>query len=201
MAVAEPWPIDYLKPRAATYHLAPRTTAGTVSTSGFTQRVSVPIHSWLITYENILVWNEEQIRVWDAYESYLDGGATPIRVPLVGYTMPPGANPGFATGVSPVGSTTMTVHRDSGLIVAGHHFGTSQERLYRTFGTTDLGGGNFSFSFRPPLRDHVAAGASIWFDNLYVRCRLATDDEMTLKLEPGRMGTATVRFVEDPTYE
>jgi hypothetical protein len=197
--VAQPWPIEYLKPRAATYHLAPRTTAGTVSTSGFTQRVSVPIHSWLITYENILVWTEEQIRVWDAYEAYLDGGATPILVPLFGYPGSTGAD-GTSTALHPVGSTTMTVHRTGGPIVAGHHFSVG-ERLYRTFGTSALGGDNYSFSIRPPLRDQIFVGTTLYFNDLQVRCRLATDDEMTLRQEPGRMGSATVRFVEDPSSD
>jgi len=193
----QPWPIDYLKPRSATYHLAPRTTAGTVSTSGFTQRVSVPIHAWLITYEDILVYSEEQIRVWDAYEAYLDGGATPILVPLVGYAL--GAN-ALAVGSFPVGATVMTVYRPDAPVISGNHF-TVGERLYRSFGTTDLGGHNYSFSFRPPLRDAIPSGLAISFDMLHVRCRLASDDEMTLKQTPGRYGTATVRFVEDPNTD
>ena len=44
----------------------------------------------------------------------------------------------------------MTVGRADGSIVAGHQFSIN-ERLYRAFGTTDLGGGYYSFSFRPHL--------------------------------------------------
>jgi hypothetical protein len=195
--VTEPWPIGYLRPRNVTRHLAPRTTAGTVSASGFTQRVSVPAHCWYITYENILVATPEQIRVWDAYEAFLEGGAVPILVPLIGDASY-GSDTGYASaGPYAKGAAVMTVGRADGPILAGHHFSIN-ERLYRTFGVTDLGGGYYNFSFRPPLRDDVPNGWAVWFAALQVKCRLMTDDEMTLKLEPGRMGTASVRFVEDP---
>lgn len=197
--MTEPWPIDYLKPRNITRHLAPRTTAGTVAASGFTQRVSVPAQSWTIIYEGILVATPEQIRVWDAYEVYLEGGSVPILVPLVGDASE-GTDTGYTSGAYARGAGVMTVGRAYGPIVAGHHFSIN-ERLYRCFGTTDLGGGYYSFSFRPPLRDDVPNGWPVFFAALQCKCRLATDDEMTLKLEPGRMGTGNVRFVEDPNVD
>lgn len=194
--MTEPWPISYLRPRNVTRHLLPRTTAGTVSTSGFTQRVSVPAHAWVITYEGILVATPEQIRVWDAYEVYLEGGSVPILVPLIGEGNY-GADTGYTSGAYARGATVMTVGRSYGPIIAGYHFSIN-ERLYRCFGTTDMGGGYYNFSFRPPLRDDVPNAYPVWFAALQVKCRLATDDEMTLKLEPGRIGTANVRFFEDP---
>ncbi len=196
---AEFWPIAYLRPRSITRHIAPRTTAGTVSTAGFTQRVSVPIHSWLITYHDILVGTAEQLRVWDAYEAYLDGGSRPILVQLIGDATTSTPD-GTAVGASVVGATTMTVQRIGAAIVPGAHF-SIQERLYRLFGVTALGSDQYSFSFVPPLRDAHADAWPIWFNSLHCRCRLATDDEMTLQIDPARMGTATVRFVEDPSSD
>ena len=196
--MTEPWPIQYLMPRNITRHLAPRTTAGTVATSGFTQRVSVPNHGWLITYEEILLHTEDQIRTWDAYEAYLDGGATPITVPLVGDSH--GATDGVTVAAYPAGATVMQIYREAPGVQAGWHF-TIGERLYRCFGVTALPSNNYQFSFRPPLRDAVAFSAAVSFTALFCRCRLFSDDEMTLKLEPGRYATGTVRFVEDPNTD
>jgi hypothetical protein len=194
--LTEPWPITYLRPRNITRHLLPRTTAGTVSASGFTQRIAVAAHAWVITYEGILVATEEQIRVWDAYEVYLEGGSVPILVPLIGDGTT-GPN-GTTVGAYSAGAGVMTVNRPApGQIIAGNHFSIN-ERLYRCFGTTDLGSGNFSFSFRPPLRESVPTGWPVYFNSLQCKCRLGSDDEMILKLEPGRIGTANVRFFEDP---
>lgn len=197
--MTEPWPIAYLRPRNVIRHLAPRTAAGTVATSGFTQRVSIPAQSWMIVYENILVATAEQIRVWDAYEVYLEGGSVPILVPLVGDASD-GAATGSTWGAYPRGAAVMTAYRAVGEIVAGHHFSIN-ERLYRCFGTTNLSGGYYSFSFRPPLREDVPENWPLYFAALQCKCRLATDDEMTLTLEPGRIGSATIRFVEDPNTD
>lgn len=197
--MTEPWPIDYLRPAGITRHLGPRTTAGTVSTSGFTQRITVPIHNWQITYHDILVGTPEQLRVWDAYEAYIEGGATPILVPLIGDTTT-GTPDGTSVGAYPVGATVMTVQRIGAPIVAGMHFGI-QERLYRCFGTTALGSDQYSFSFRPPLRLGHPDGWPIWFNSMSCKCRLASDDEMTLRINQAKQGVATVRFVEDPNED
>ena len=195
--MTEPWPISYLRPRNVTRHLAPRTTAGTVSASGFTQRVSVPAHAWIITYEGILVASEEQIRVWDAYEAFLEGGSVPILVPLVNEVGIVGTVNGTTVGASAAGAALLTVNRVGAAVVAGMHFSIG-ERLYRAFGTSPAGSDNYTMSIRPPLREAVAAGAAVLFSTLHCKCRLATDDEMMLKLEAGRMGTGNVRFFEDP---
>lgn len=197
--MTQAWPIDYLRPRNVTRHLAPRTTAGTVAASGFTQRVAVPASSWTIIYEGILVATEEQIRVWDAFEAYLEGGSVPILVPLVGDAHY-GADTGSVSGAYPAGTAQMTVARSFGPLLAGHHFSIN-ERLYRAYGVTDLGGGYYNTSLSPPLRDDVPDLWPVYFAALQCRCRLASDDEMMLKLEPGRMGTGNVRFVEDPNTD
>ena len=197
--MTEPWPITHLRPRNITRHMSPRSTAGTVAASGFTQRVSVPAQSWTIIYEGILVATEEQIRVWDYTEVYLEGGSVPILVPLVGdghY----GADTGDVSGAVAAGSTVMTVGRAYGGILGGYHFSIN-ERLYRVVGVTDVGGGYYNFTFRPPLREDVPSGWPVFFAALQCKCRLASDDEMTMKIEAGRMGTATVRFVEDPNAD
>lgn len=193
------WPVSVLRPRNVTRHLAARTTAGTVSASGFTQRVSVPAQAWIISYESILVATEEQIRAWAAYEAYLEGGAVPILVQLVGDPGPtdPAGDSGTVVGDNLAGDTGITVTRAVVPVLPGHHFSIG-ERLYRVAGANDLGGGQYFANFRPPLREAVANGSAVSFRTLVVKCRLATDDEMILKLEPGRIGVGNARFLEDP---
>lgn len=195
--MTEPWPVSVLKPRNVTRHLAPRTTAGTVSASGFTQRVSVPAQAWVITYEGILVATEEQVRLWDSFGTYLEGGAVPVLVQLVGDPGTPGPD-GVAVGDAAAGVVSLRVSRVGAAVLAGQHF-TIGERLYRVLGVTVFGGDQYDLFFRPPLREPSLNGYLVSFNNLLVKCRLATDDEMILKLEPGRIGVGNVRFFEDPT--
>ncbi len=189
------WPYTFLKPTTITRHLAPRTTVGTVAISGFTQRVSPGAHAWNIQYGNILIWTAEQLRWWDYIAGILDGGANPVYVYLLGED-----NGGSVNGTVPsaqgVGSTSITLSR-SVPILAGHHFSIDQH-LYRVIGASPTSGSEYAVTIRPPLRANITVGGTAFFINPVCKMRLATDDEMMLELDPARMGTQTVKFVEDP---
>ena len=55
----------------------------------------------------------------------------------------------------------------------------------------------FAVTFIPPLREAVADGDVITFDQPACRMRLATDNEMKIELQAGSFGTASVNFIED----
>lgn len=194
--MTDAWPVAILPPGAISRRIAARSLSGTVSLSGFTQRIAVPASAWLIAYENIPVTTPERIRTWDGLEASLDGGAVPILVPLVEGDMAPAAT-GTMVGAAAVGATVVTIAKTGDQIQAGHHFSIG-ERLYRVAKVILITGNDHQVSIRPPLREAVANGATVDFGDLKCKCRLASDDEMNLVLRPPRLGFASVRFVEDP---
>lgn len=192
------WPDTILKPRNITAHYAARTTAGTVSASGFTQRVAVPAGAWVITYEGIVVATAEQRLWWRLLPAEADGGANPILVPLIGEWQEAGVTAGAVATDFDAGDTTIIITRVGAAILAGYHFSIG-ERLYRVIEQTSVAGNNYTVKIRPPLREDVTAAAVVEFEKPVCRCRLASDDEMKLAFDPARMGVGAVSFVEDPT--
>lgn len=190
------WPDDYLRPAKITRHLAPRTTAGTVSASGFTQRVSVPAHAWTISYDGIVIRDSADLRAWDSLAGLLDGGAVPILVPLLGEDTG-GPDEGIIIDSVSAGATRISIGR-SVPVWNGYHCQIA-EHLYRVVSTYSVVGQTYDVQIRPPLRQNFAFGAQVFFFKPACKCRLATDDEMVLELDSARIGVGKVRFVEDPS--
>lgn len=189
------WPSANLRPAKVTRTVAPRTTAGTVSASGFTQRVSVPVHAWKITFDGILIGSTADLRAWDALAGALDGGANPILVPLIGDGNPPD---GWAVSNAAIGATSIVITRTQP-ILAGMHFSHSLGGLYRVISVDAVAGSDYTLTIRPPIRHgDFGIGDTANFTTPQCKCRLATDDEMILEIDPARIGTGKVNFVEDP---
>ena len=190
------WPWYNLKPRDIVRRLRARTTAGTTSANGFTQRVSLPLQSWVIEYHGILIHTDEQLREWDSVEAALDGGANPVYVPLIGDDYgPPTGTLAFPQSAGSVFATMIRVGQP---ILSGYHIGFGDGRLHRVFAVTPVGGDVYDAYLRPPLRADYPAGTEINFQTPYCKCRLATDDEMNITITPGRYAVGEVTFTEDP---
>lgn len=188
------WPIETLIPAQITRRVAPRTTAGTVSASGFTQRVSAPAHAWVIEYAGIPVATAAQRAAWDATEALLDGGANAVLVYLPGE----GADPdGTMQGDTTAGDVEVVINRTEP-VEAGSHFSIG-ERLYRVASVVDVDSDDYTVTIRPPLRSDVDNGSDVIFSTLACKCRLMTDDEMALQINSARVGFGNVKFVEDPS--
>lgn len=191
------WPDTILKPAKITRHLQARTTAGTVSASGFTQRVAVPASAWVITYEGIVVATATQLLWWDLLPAESDGGANPILVPLIGEWQVAGVTAGTIAAAS-AGATTVVITRVGAGVLAGYHFSVG-ERLYRVIEQTSVASNDYTVKIRPPLREAVTGGAAVQFEKPVCRCRLASDDEMMAAIDPARLLIGNVKFLEDPT--
>jgi hypothetical protein len=164
------------------------------------------------------------VKCFRAVANLLEGRMNPILVPFLPYErrhqpVPAGAEPLYAsvphsddalfdddTGyvgrvidVVTVGS--MAVRAVSGTVAVnyagtiepGQHF-SAGERLYRVRSFNPETG---AMTFRPPLREAVASGANLEFDDPVCRMRLATDSEMDLPLNHVVRGMPTVNFIED----
>lgn len=217
------WPEKVLRPQNVAFDLAPRSLAGPASVSGKTQVVSSDAGLWKFTFGNVVVNGRDRVLAWRAIQALLEGRLGTILVPLCrGYQpVPAGAveaglwgdvphsdDADFSDDTGYVGTVISVVAAEdvasravsmtadvtySGDLQSGQHFSIG-ERLYR-IRTFDADTG--TMTFRPPLREAVAAGTELNFDGPVCRMRLASDDAMDLELALRRFGNPTVNFLED----
>jgi hypothetical protein len=220
------WPDAVLRPQNVAFDLAPRTLAGPSSVSGFTQVVASDAGIWKAKFGGIIVNRRQRVLAFRAIDALLEGRMTPILVPLCrGYQpVPAGAvdaglyqevphsddaffdddtgyvgtvNDVTASAGAPARAVSIPVEIGyAGEIEPGQHFSIG-ERLYRVRGIVVAGPTAATITFRPPLREAVASGDRLEFDNPICRMRLATDDAMNLELQLRRFGSPTVEFIED----
>ena len=221
------WPDALLHPQNVAFNIAARTLAAPSSVSGLTQVVASDAGIWKATYGEVLIRNRAQILTFRAIAARLEGRLQPIVVPLCRAWQPGGgAGSGgdslydavphddlafFDDGSGYVGGgisvetfsalparavTASVVIHYGGRIEPGQHFSIG-ERLYRILAVTYSTPTTAVLSFRPPLREAVAEGARLNFDDPVVRCRLASDESMDLDLALHKYGSPTVEFIED----
>ncbi len=217
------WPCHVLKPRDVSFDIAPRSLAAPAALSGFGQVVASDAGLWKATFANIVVRSRQTVLAFRALGTLLEGRVNPVIVPLCRAWQPivPGveeADPvphsdgaffsdgtGYTTGTMSVQTTAAASVGAVSIpialgwpaeIEAGQHFSIG-DRLYRIRSVTWASDLAATLTFRPPLRDFVALGAYLEFDDPVCRMRLATDREMDLTLELHRFGQPTVNFVED----
>lgn len=220
------WPVGVLRPRNVSFDIYPRTLAGPTSVSGATQVVSSDAGLWRITFGDITVRNRSEVLAWRGVDALLEGRLNPVLVPFCRAYQPVPAGAvavGLYDGVThdddtpfdddapyvstvieietsasaSAGATTISVtvgYADT--IVPGQPFSIG-ERAYRARTITYASATAATITFRPPLREAVASGAELNFDNPVCRMRLASDAEMSLDLNGRRRATQTVNFIED----
>lgn len=216
------WPEKTLRPQNVAFTPMARTLAGPTSVSGKTQVVSSAAGIWKATFGSVIVKKRAEVLAWRAVETLLEGRLNPILVPFCRaynplatvdglYDAVPHSDDsyfsdgsGYVGGAMQVLSGGMAANATSGNIAIGYggtiepgqHFSVG-ERGYRLRSVVYTSANTADITFRPPLREAVANGAELNFDDPVVRMRLATDDAMDLELALRRFGTPSVSFVED----
>ncbi|TIL38519.1 hypothetical protein [Mesorhizobium sp.] len=214
------WPDAVLRPQNVAFDIAPRSLAGPSSVSGITQVVSSDAGIWKATFGNIIIKSRNAVLAHRAIANLLEGRLNPLLVPLCRAFQPVPADSdelyedvphsddalfdddtGYvgtvidvvAAAPAAVRAVSMTVTVNyAGDIEPGQHFSLG-ERLYRVRSfDADTG----AMTFRPPLREAVAAGDPLNFDDPVCLMRLASDDAMNLELALRRFGSPTVNFIE-----
>lgn len=218
------WPRGLLVPRHASINPAPATVAGVASLSGFRQAVASPAGVWLIVYDAIKVGQAQRL-LWRALAAQIEGRANPIILPVYDREdLRPLGTAAAATAAHGDGAVhgdgTHYRSRRTQVVAAvaaargavrlttttllgatlhpGQHFSIGQ-RLYRIKAVEALSGANTTFTFWPPAREAILAGAEIEFDEPVCKVRLAEDGGMDLALDTGRHAFPSLTFIEDPT--
>jgi hypothetical protein len=211
------WPISVLKPQEAMFHLRGMNISGPVSGSGAADVISGDAPFWVASFGSVVVTTKERRLSWRGVAAKLQGRINTIIVPYcrrdqplisapTGEDIPHSDDTFFDDDTGYDGSdalvrTVTDLQKDavsavvqilvSGEIVPGHVFSFG-DRLYEI---RDVVGSQLVWN--PPLREAVPAGTELNFRDPRCRMRLASDDEMMLRLDMGRRGFPTVNFVED----
>lgn len=177
-----------------------------------------------ITFGEVNLWAREKFLSWSALEAAMDNGATPLIVPLGDRRHAPLTSPAALLAFSDdtlwddstswtaievdavvsadaaLGATSLDMDFSASVpLVGGERFSPLTVaygwRLHTITRVTDNGGGNFTVTFRPPLREALAEGTPLNFDSPRCHCRLDGDPGGLLEmLRFGKGGPA--RFVE-----
>lgn len=218
------WPEKLLPPQDVSFDIAARSLAAPPSIAGVSQVVSSDAGIWKATFANVRVVGQDAVLTFRVIATLLEGRMGSILVPLCRGHQPVIRDPAnlyeevphdddtfFDDDSGYVGSTTSvrfasaaavravsaTVTIDyGGTLQPGQHFSVG-ERLYRLRSVSFATDTQASITFRPPLREAVATGQRLEFDEPVCRMRLASDPEMDLDLRLRRFGQPTVSFVED----
>ncbi len=218
------WPMAALPARDFAINPSFRNTRGAASiATGAEQITASDAGRWKATLGGVRVGDGARRKLFRALQSLLEGGLTPILIPLCGadQPFPAGAaktrtplphgdgsffsdGTGYAQDVIAVTLAAGAARRATELSVTkvqagdlepSHHFSIG-ERLYRIKAVQAQSASAATLTIWPPLREAVPAGAALRFDSPVCRMRLASDQEMDLELALRRSASLSIRFVE-----
>lgn len=219
------WPKAALPATAIAFNLAPRNTrGGAVVAYGQEQIVSSDAGRWVASLDPVIVRRTANVRLFKALQVILEGGLTPVLLPVcprggwpfpAGVTALPDAVPhsddaphdddapyeggvidvSLASGAALRATTLSLTKTVCGTIEPGHEFSLG-ERLYRIRTVEAQDSTTATITVRPPLREAALAVDRLEFDRPVCRMRLASDNAMDIVLEPG-VSRAQIAFVED----
>lgn len=178
---------------------------------------------WVAQYGNAPLNRREKVMAWRAARAILDGGTVPIIFPVCDARHQPvlgsrgvphsdgspfsdeslysgGGGTVHAAADAPLRSTSMTLAIETlgKPLIGGERFSidhpTWRHRMYE-IKTID----GEQITFRPPLREAVAAGTEINFSDPRCVMRLAAESDMAAPLNGPRTATGSITLVEDFT--
>lgn len=186
------------------------TTSGGRSLSGYEDVIRTDGGGFIVAeFTNGETWEREDTLAWRAVTDSMDGGAIPVVVHFCdrlhqpigdAYTVPGTI---YATKGAQASATTAAALRATSMhltivsekpLIGGEWFTivhpTWGERAYRII---EVQGD--TIQFRPPLREVIAAGTPLDFDD--PRCRMRLSGAPSNATNIGRFQAVSARFVED----
>jgi hypothetical protein len=226
MTTYDNWPINVLVPRDLNWWPSGGVDSGGASLSGLQQIDRIdggPL--WRCQMVQIPLKDDTSILAFQALQMILGGGATPIIVPRMPATRVPSANPSPLVPHSdgtPFNddslysgdSVTSTLVNDADLrdyqitldlvggkpLMGGEEFSINHPdvgwRMYRIMRVRSQSGNRYAVDIGPPLRDDVAAGTALEWDNPRCMMRLADSEAFNTALNFNKYGYVDVPFIE-----
>ncbi len=198
------WPRLTFIPRTPEVRLAGETVSGGRSLTGKLQAVAADSGFWRITLGNIPIRTKDEVLAWEEIAAILEGrlGTVNAHIYQSKRSPWPAGVPGAAivakaSGALAIGATSGSIDMTTGAAPEPGMYCSAGERLIqlRTVGAPT--GSIYPVTFRPPLRDAIANNDPLEFAHPICRCRLASDDGMSLPLDLQRFAVKTVDLEED----
>lgn len=198
------WPFSTLIPRTPESYLAGTTVSGGRSLTGKLQAVGTDAPFWVITLGNVPIRNKTELEAWRVVQTALEGRLGTCLVPFYDSKRSPwpGGVPGAtitvtADGAMAAGDTSGNIDVTAGATPKPGMKFSAGEYGYelKTVGVPT--GSSYPVTFRPPLRESIADNDPLEFAHPIVRCRLRSDDGMSLALDLQCFCVKSVEFEED----
>lgn len=221
------FPAHKFNPDPVKAGVSPRVITGGESLAGDTDVIATDGGGrWEIVYSDLDLDSPENQRLWEAWTSYMAGGARAFLAPVLSVdTAPrPVAGNGLATPsdiwadddqfptevrfASPyivaevvdaaiLRATTLTILVTQGARIQGGEKFSIGDRAYKIERVTARNGFEATCTISPPLREAVDAGAAVNFEWPVVQCRLAPGQDLNPDIQLGMYGSISVAFIED----
>lgn len=213
------WPWDLLTPRQERWRLQGVALNGGVNVGGNTTVARTDGGGIWVGEQSFLLSTRDQIKAARAIEASLDGGVGEIvtwsferpfaPAELIADDVPHSDGAPFGDGAlyasvpagatvtadCPLRATIIPLTMISGELQGGEHFSIIHPvHGWRKYRVARVGDG--TAEIRPPLREAITAGASLYFIRVGLACRLANPDEFFGALDPSRIVEITARWVE-----
>jgi hypothetical protein len=220
------FPIHRLRPEVIKADVVPLVMSGGTALNGDEDVIQTDGGGrWEITFSGITLSGVARQRLWDAWTSYLSGGARLVLVPVYSLrTAPrPVAGNGLmrpsslvdddevfpssvalaapyivaaTTAPAALRATSLSIRVTQGArLRPGLRFGIGS-RSYKIEQVSAVGY-DVECTISPPLREAVAGGAAVNFDWPVVACRAAIGQDLAPEMRWGRQGSTAISFVED----
>ena len=221
------FPAHQFNPQGIKADVVPRLIDGGTAINGDTTEIQTDGGGrWEITYSGIILRSPAQIRLWDAWTSYMPGRV--FLVPLVSLLTAPrpasGSHPArpsqiaaddplFPTdvryaspyieavtvGASILRATQLTINVTRGARIEGGEKCSIGGRGFKIERVVARTGQQATVAVSPPARAAIAAGSPVTFDWPVVRCKLVMGQDLAPLLAFGRRAEMSISFVEDFT--
>lgn len=219
------YPTHQFNPQGIKADVVPRLIDGGTAINGDTTEIQTDGGGrWEISYSGITLRSPAQIRLWDAWLSYMPGRA--FLVPLVSLLTAPrpasGSRParpsqiaaddpmfptsvGYAppyieaatVGVTALRATQMTINVTRGARIEGGEKCSIAGRGFKIERVIARAGQQATVIVSPPARATIPAGSAVTFDWPVVRCKLVMGQDLAPMLSFGRHAEMSISFVED----
>ncbi len=154
-------------------------------------------------FETCSVRSDAHRRLWGRWAAFLGNGTRPVEVPVgQRHTRPSGVSSAVLASGAVLRATTLQVTvSGGGSLEGGHRFSIDHTnwgaRAYDIVDATDNGGGSWTITIVPPLREAESLATALDFETPRVVCRLANPEAFPLAEDGNvRNPSSTAEWIE-----
>lgn len=169
--------------------------------TAFRQVISYPYSAWVLE-GNLVDYDSTQASLIRSFLVQLEGQKNTFRLPVPGYSRP---STGYVTGNAltngAVAARASSMALDGvtasvPILAEGDYFSVNDELKVCTASVSSNGSGQFTVSFKPPMRKAVADNATVTLQNPTILLSAQDDDVATWGISPPNRHALKMKFIE-----